>query len=251
MILESSRNPRWLSNTWLLAEERGGCGVIVDSGGPVEPLLGLIRREEIRITHILNTHHHPDHILENGRLRRELNAPVVAHVLDAARIPDCDLTVEDGQVLESGILRITCLHIPGHTAGQLAFLAGEAGGGEEALCFTGDTLFRGSVGGTCGPGHTTFADLRHSILEVLMALPPATRLLPGHMEPSTVAAEWERNPFIRAWRGLDPPAETACTALGRPATLLLRARDYDGGTKAWVRFRADGREDVVPGSRVS
>ncbi len=248
MILESSRNPRWLSNTWLLAEGPRGCGVIVDSGGPVEPLLEIVRREGIRITHILNTHHHPDHILENSRLRRELGAPIVAHLLDAERIPGCDLAVEDGRVLESGGQRITCLHIPGHTAGQLAFLAGEPG---EDLCFTGDTLFRGSVGGTRGPGHTTFADLRHSILDVLMALPPATRLLPGHMEPSTVAAEWEGNPFIRAWRGLDPPGEELCTALEKPAILLLRARDYDGGTKAWVRFREDGREDVVPGSRVS
>ena len=107
--------------------------------------------------------------------------------------------------------------------------------------FTGDTLFRGSVGGTRAPGHTSFEELRHSIMEVLMRLPKRTSVHPGHTEPTTVAEEWDGNPFIRMWRGLDRPVEKRCTALGQPATLLLRARDYDGGTKCWVRFDAGGR----------
>ena len=116
--------------------------------------------------------------------------------------------------------------------------------------FTGDTLFRESVGGTRAPGHATFEELRHSIMEVLMRLPKDMTVHPGHTEPTTIGEEWERNPFIRAWRGLDAPRETRCTALGLPATLLLRAKDYDGGTKCWVRFDEGNRLDVVPGSRV-
>jgi len=66
---------------------------------------------------------------------------------------------------------------------------------------------------------------------------------------STVGEEWESNRFIRVWRGLDPEGSEPCTALGEPATLVLLAEDYDGGTKAWVRW-SDGSDDIVPGSRV-
>jgi hydroxyacylglutathione hydrolase len=115
--------------------------------------------------------------------------------------------------------------------------------------FTGDTLFKNSVGGVKAPGHTTYTDLRDSIMGTLMELPPQTVIYPGHSEPTSVAAEWEANSFIRVWRGLDPEGAEPCVALGQPATLVLLGQDYDGGTKAWVRW-ADGSDDIVPGSRV-
>jgi hydroxyacylglutathione hydrolase len=115
--------------------------------------------------------------------------------------------------------------------------------------FTGDTLFKGSVGGVRAPGHTTYADLRHSIMDVLLTLPPETVIHPGHTDPTTVAGELESNPFVRIWRGVDPEGTEPCTAMGQPATLILFARDYDGGHKAWVRWE-DGSDDIVPGSQV-
>jgi glyoxylase-like metal-dependent hydrolase (beta-lactamase superfamily II) len=115
--------------------------------------------------------------------------------------------------------------------------------------FTGDTLFKDSVGGVKAPGHTTYTDLRDSIMGTLMELPGATVIYPGHADATTVAREWDSNPFIRVWRGLDPEGSAPCTALGEPATLVLLGADYDGGTKAWVRW-ADGADDIVPGSRV-
>jgi hypothetical protein len=65
-----------------------------------------------------------------------------------------------------------------------------------------------------------------------------------------VADELESNRFVRIWRGLDPEGAEDCTALGEPATLILLGDDYDGGHKAWVRW-PDGRDDIVPGSKVS
>ena len=83
----------------------------------------------------------------------------------------------------------------------------------------------------------------------LMELPPGTRVHPGHREPTTIGEEWERNPFVRIWRGLEEPGDEAVTVWGRPASMKLWAPDYDGGNKAWVRF---GDEDViVGGSQVS
>ncbi|HEX4622828.1 MAG TPA: hypothetical protein VH231_00105, partial [Solirubrobacteraceae bacterium] len=76
-----------------------------------------------------------------------------------------------------------------------------------------------------------------------------TDLLPGHTDATTVGEEWERNAFIRVWRGLDPEGNEPCTAMGEEATLVLLAPDYDGGKKAWVRW-PDGSDDIVPGSQV-
>lgn len=175
-------------------------------------------------------------------------------------------TVEAGQTLSFGGLEVRPLHTPGHTAGMLSFLVAPPAGskpvgaarsgagpggfqGGDAVVFTGDTLFRGSVGGVRAPGHTTYTDLRDSIMGTLMELPPETIVYPGHTDSTSVAREWEHNPFIRVWRGLDAEGSERCTALGEPATLILFAEDYDGGRKAWVRWD-DGRDDIVPGSRV-
>jgi hydroxyacylglutathione hydrolase len=115
--------------------------------------------------------------------------------------------------------------------------------------FTGDTLFKNSVGGVRAPGHTSYADLKHSIMDVLLQLPPETTIRPGHTDPTTVADELETNAFVRVWRGLDPEGSDHCTAMGEPATLVLLGDDYDGGHKAWVRWQ-DGADDIVPGSQV-
>ena len=129
--------------------------------------------------------------------------------------------------------------------GDAIFHRGPDGGG----VFTGDTLFKGSVGGVHAPGSTGFADIKTSIMDKLLKLPPGTHIHPGHTDPTTVADELEHNRFVRIWRGLDPEGDESCTALGEPATLILLGDDYDGGHKAWVRW-PDGADDIVPGSRV-
>jgi glyoxylase-like metal-dependent hydrolase (beta-lactamase superfamily II) len=179
-------------------------------------------------------------------------------------------SIEAGQTLRFGALQVCPLHTPGHTAGMLSFLVGhqpdDAGGqgapgraarsaapgglaGGGLVVFTGDTLFKNSVGGVKAPGHTTYTDLRDSIMGTLMELPPDTVIYPGHSEETSVTREWDSNAFIRVWRGLDAEGSQPCTALGQPATLVLLGADYDGGTKAWVRW-PDGSDDIVPGSRV-
>jgi hydroxyacylglutathione hydrolase len=99
------------------------------------------------------------------------------------------------------------------------------------------------------PGASGFEDLKHSIMDVLMELPPETIIYPGHTDSTTVAQEWDQNGFIRLWRGLDDEGTDKCTVWGDAATLILWAPDYDGGHKAWVRWE-DGRDDIVPGSQV-
>jgi hydroxyacylglutathione hydrolase len=169
---------------------------------------------------------------------------VLIHPLERDLVPAATGDLIPGQTLTSGGLTIEPLHTPGHTAGMVSLLIN----GSDV--FTGDTLFRSSVGGVRAPGHTTYADLKSSVMDTLLTLPPQTRIQPGHTEPTTVADELETNPFVRIWSGRDPEGDRPCTALDGPATLILLATDYDGGHKAWVRW-PDGRDDIVPGSRVA
>ena len=245
MIIERSMHPGWLSNAYLVADEPGGHGVIIDSGGPSDELLAKVDEHGVAVSHLLLTHHHADHVAENHVYKERFGVEILAHPLEAERLLDVDRTIEPGEkVLEVGGLSIGALHTPGHTDGMLNFVVN----GSDV--FTGDTLFKNSVGGVRAPGSTSFEDLKRSVMEVLMGLDPATRLHPGHTDPTTVGDEYERNAFVRVWRGVDAESDERCTVWEDPATLVLWGDDYDGGHKAWVRWDESGKDDIVPGSQV-
>lgn len=214
-------HPTYLSNAYLLADEPGGTAVFVDSGAPLEPLFDAVEREGVRVTHVLTTHGHHDHVEGHDELQRRFGVPATS-----------------GSV-ETGGLRIESLPTPGHSADGVSFVVN----GE--TCFSGDTLFKDAVGGT----GDDFAGVRNSVMDVLMALPHETRVLPGHTDETTIGREWEHNPFVRVWRGADAEGTERCRVGGEDATLVVWSPDYDGNGKAWVRF-ADGRDAIVGGSRV-
>jgi len=244
MLLERSMADGWLSNTYLIADKPGGTAALIDAGGPLGPLFEAIERESLTLKAVLLTHHHHDHVAELGDvLERYPDVEVLAHPLEREAVMGVTGTIEPGARVQVGDLDVEAIHTPGHTGGMLSFLV------DGADVFTGDTLFKNSVGGVRAPGHTTYADLKDSIMVRLMGLPLETKIHPGHTDPTTVAEEWEHNAFIRVWRGLDPEGDEPCTALGETATLVLLGDDYDGGHKAWVRW-PDGRDDIVPGSQV-
>ncbi|HEY1777793.1 MAG TPA: MBL fold metallo-hydrolase [Solirubrobacteraceae bacterium] len=247
MIIEYARNDQFLSNTYLVCDREGGSAVVIDAGGPLEPVFAAADRLSVTPSKVLLTHHHGDHVSEVPDLKaRWPRLPVLISPLERDSVSSATATIDAGERLSEGELVIRPLRTPGHTAGMLSFLVEHQG---SAAVFTGDTLFRGSVGGVRGPGHTTYQDLKDSIMGTLMELDGATVIHPGHSEPTTVAREWEHNQFIRIWRGLDKEGSQPCRALGEPATLILLGPDYDGGHKAWVRW-ANGADDIVPGSKV-
>ena len=206
----------YLSNAYLVADEEGGTAVFVDSGAPIDPLLAAAERWRVTPVAVLRTHGHHDHVEHEA----ELGVPAVTGDF------------------ESGGLSFQALPCPGHSDDGVSF----HGGG---LCFTGDTLFKDAVGGT----RTEFEAVRRSVMDVLMALPPETRVLPGHTEETTIGREWEENPFVRVWRGLDPEGNEPCRVGGADGVIVVWSPDYDGKGKAWVRF-ADGRDAIVGGSAV-
>lgn len=212
-------HPGWLSNAYLLADEPGGTAVFVDSGAPLEPLFAAVEREGLTVTHLLTTHADPDHVAGDDEILRRFDVPVVKGSL------------------ETGGLHVDALPTPGHKDDHLAFVV------NEAVCFSGDVLFRDAVGGG------DFDRIRRSVMEVLMPLPPETRVLPGHTDETTIGREWEQNPFVRVWRGEEPEGTEPVRVGGREATLVVWSPDYDGKGKAWVRFD-DGQDAIVGGSRV-
>jgi glyoxylase-like metal-dependent hydrolase (beta-lactamase superfamily II) len=224
MILERSMSDPWLSNTYLVAAGPEGDAFVVDAGGPVEPLIEKADEYGLDVTHVLLTHHHHDHVAELDSLtERWPAAKVLIHPAERSLVDGATGDLEPDQELEIGGLTVRTLHTPGHTAGMLSLLV------DGAELFTGDTLFKGSVGGVRAPGST---------------------IRPGHTDPTTVGDELASNRFVRIWRGEDGEDGRECTALGEQATLVLLGDDYDGGHKAWIRW-PDGRDDIVPGSKVS
>ena len=219
MLVERSMHPSWLSNAYLVADEPGGTAVFVDSGAPLEPLIEAVEREGLEPTHVLVTHGHADHVAGNDELRRRF-----------------DVRVTNGP-LEAGGLRIVALRTPGHSDDGVSFVV------NDELCFSGDTLFRDSVGGGRAAG------VAHSVMEVLMTLRHEMRVLPGHTEETTIGREWEENPFVRYWRRLEPPDGRRCRVYGHGATIVVWSPDYDGKGKALVRFE-DGSEQIVGASRI-
>jgi glyoxylase-like metal-dependent hydrolase (beta-lactamase superfamily II) len=218
VILERSMDDNWLSNAFLLGDEPGGVAVFVDSGAPLEPLLAAVERERLTPTHVLRTHGHPDHVAHEDDLTSRFGIPVVT-----------------GPV-ETGGLRIESIPTPGHSDDGVAFLV-------DGLCFSGDTLFRDAVGG--GPADV----VRDSVMERLMTLPHETRVLPGHTIETTIGREWERNPFVLYWRGLEPEVGGRCRVGDVDAVVLVESPDYDGKGKLLVRLEG-GEERIVGVSRV-
>ncbi len=244
MIIDRCEESNWLSNAYLIADRPGGHGVLMDGNGVIEPLLERVDRDAITVTHILLTHHHADHVVGIAELKARFGVPVAAHADTATEVDAglVDTILHDGDTIASGDLTFRAIDTPGHCAGHIAYLVNDE-------CFTADVLFRGTIGGNGSPGGN-FDRLQRSIMERLMTLPAATRVHPGHREPTTIGEEWENNPFIRLWRGLDTEGSDRCTVRERPATLLLWAPDYDGGNKALVRYD-DGEVAVVGGSQVT
>jgi hydroxyacylglutathione hydrolase len=221
LLVERSMHPDWLSNAYLVADEPGGRAVFVDSGAPLQPLLDVIERDDLTVTHILTTHGDSDHVAGHSALLERFDVPVWER---------------EGE-LETGGLRIQGLPTPGHADPHIAFLIDDA-------CFSGDVLFKDAVGG----GQDVPA-IRSSVMDVLMKLPPETRVLPGHTDETTIGREWEHNPFVRVWRGLDPEGDEPCRVAGHEGTIVVWSPDYDGKGKALVRF-ASGREMIIGGSHI-
>jgi hydroxyacylglutathione hydrolase len=212
VIIERSMHPGWLSNAYLAWDEANREGFFVDSGAPLEPLVEIAERESLKVTALLTTHSHADHVAGDSELEERFGVRGTQSVPWAQAIAT-----------------------PGHADDHVAFVV-------NGVCFSGDLLFKDAVGG--GPD----AEVIQASVMKLMELPDETRVFPGHTDATTIGRERGENPFLRYWLGGEALGE-ACRVAGDEAILVVWSPDYDGKGKALVRF-TDGRESIVGGSRV-
>ncbi|MDI9567594.1 MAG: MBL fold metallo-hydrolase [Bacillota bacterium] len=180
--------------------------IVIDPGGDPAPVLDELEREGLKLRYIINTHGHMDHIEGNQSLQEATGAPILIHKEDAGMLtspaqnlslfvgpelvsPPPGRLLADGDEISWGKQSLRVLHTPGHTPGSISL----AGGG---VVFSGDTLFARSVGRTDFPGGS-MGKLLVGIREKLLALPPETRVLPGHGPETTIGVEREKNPFLQ------------------------------------------------------
>jgi len=194
-------------NCFILGCEETKEGVVVDPGAEPEKVKAAIARLGLRITCVINTHGHFDHVGGNREVLEETGAQFLIHQEDvqflsravdiAARYgvttensPPPNRLLEEGMILSFGNCQIQVLHTPGHTPGGCClYLAGEG------VVITGDTLFADGVGRTDFPGGSQKV-LIESIRTRLLTLPDATRVYPGHGPSSTIGHERRHNPYI-------------------------------------------------------
>jgi hydroxyacylglutathione hydrolase len=195
------------ANSYIAACSRTGEAVLVDPGGDVDRVLGLLEPEGRRVVRIFVTHGHIDHVAGGARARAATGAPLQIHAADEGWLealprqaemfgfepvepPAVDHRHEDGEAFRVGEVDGVVLHTPGHSLGSCClWFAGEK------ILFTGDTLFAGSVGRTDLPGGDLDALFR-SIQEKLFPLGDGVRFYPGHGPAGLLAEERRANPFV-------------------------------------------------------
>ncbi len=252
--LQIERVPALQDNyLWLVREPESGYVAIVDPADPV-PVRAALKEKGWTLTHILNTHHHGDHVGGNLALKAEFDCTIVGPGPDAARIPGIDVRVDDGDTYRFGAAEAKVFFVPGHTRGHIAYWFPE-----HAALFCGDTLF--ALG--CGRVFEGTAEQMWGSLSRLRALPPETEVYCAHeytqsnarfaltvdpqnealrqraaqidrlraqniaTVPSTLGEEKRTNPFLRA----DEPA-------------VARAVGLEGADPVRVFAEVRARKDV-------
>ena len=193
-------------NCWVVGNRRTGEGICIDPGDQAEDVLALAKDMGVSIKAIANSHAHIDHILGVRGVKEATGARFLLHPSDleiargsammAERMlgrpveppPDPDGHLADGDEVDVAGLKLQVIHVPGHTQGSVAFYT-------EGMLFSGDTLFRSSIGRTDLPGGDYDQEMA-SIVDRLLALPDDTIVLPGHMEETRIGHERATNPFV-------------------------------------------------------
>ena len=216
LIIERRAVEPFFKNGFVVGCEDTREGVVIDPGDEVAELLAAVGRQKLKITHILLTHAHLDHVTGVARAKRALDVPVLLHPADnflyervveqgqmfGIRVepqPPIDRFFKNDETLRFGRYQVRVLHTPGHCPGGVCLAVGreshESKESKEPTLFVGDTLFAGSIGRTDLPGGDLETLLR-SIRNVLFAFPDDTVVWSGHGEQTTIGRERRTNPFL-------------------------------------------------------
>ncbi len=199
-------------NCSIVADPESREAIVIDPGDEADRILDRLSRLGLRAVVLLHTHAHFDHVGASALLSKETGAPILMHEGDVAlyaamkrqammfgiQLPEPGTVgrrVADGETVACGSGALEVLHTPGHSLGSLCFRMV----GERPVLFSGDTLFRRSIGRTDLPGGSYDAILA-SIQDRLLPLPGDLPVIPGHGEETTIGEEARLNPFVGSSR---------------------------------------------------
>ena len=192
-------------NCYVISDDNG-IGAVIDPGGNAERILAYIKKENLDIRYVLNTHGHGDHIGADDAVRDGTGAPLYIHAADADMLTDArknlsafmgyqalarpaDVLLHGGEEITVGDIKLKVVCTPGHSAGGVCFVG-------EGFVFSGDALFADSIGRTDFPGGSQ-VELVSSIKRELMVLPDETEVYPGHGPKTTIGWEKVYNPYLQ------------------------------------------------------
>ncbi len=193
------------ANTHILYTKDGGEAVVFDCGGDEDRLIEFLGAHDLALKAIILTHGHSDHICGVNGLKAATGAPIIAHEAEKDMLlnPDYNLSsgigtmpttidvdtyVKDGDVMELICETFTFIHTPGHTFGGMCIMVGDE-------LFTGDTLFKGSIGRTDLYGGNI--QTMRKTLERIKTLPHRLRVHCGHGPSTRLRDEVNTNPYLR------------------------------------------------------
>lgn len=192
------------TNCYIVWDENTKKGFLIDPGFEAQRIKKKVQEEKIQLEALLNTHGHIDHIGEN----KSFDLPIYIHKDDndylsnpeknmsqyigiAQTSPRATHLLEDNEEIMVAGITVKVLHTPGHTPGCVCYLIGEC-------LFSGDTLFKGSIGRTDLPGGDS-RKIMESIKNVIVPLPGYLKIYPGHGEVTTLEKEKRENYFLINW----------------------------------------------------
>ena len=196
-------------NCSIVADEQTRAGIVIDPGGDFDAIRDWLEQQGLKVSAIVHTHTHIDHVGATAPLQRYSGAeahiheadrflyrmlPVQAALIGVPLVESCEMlgTLDDDRSFSFGPFELGVIHTPGHTPGSVSF---RVSAGDEQFLFSGDTLFKRSIGRTdlWGGDHE---QIQRSLKERVMTLPEATRVVPGHGPETTLASELKHNPFL-------------------------------------------------------
>lgn len=195
-------------NCSVIGDENTHEALVIDPGDDVETILEILQKHGLRLTQIVVTHAHIDHIGGAVKLKNLTGAPLLLNENDDALLKlldvqaswlgmkdpgvvSIDAPLREGDTLRIGEIDASVIHTPGHTQGSICLFLGT-----QNTLIAGDTLFQGSIGRTDLPGGS-FEQIIRSIHQKLLVLPDETIVVPGHGPSTTIEEERERNPFLQ------------------------------------------------------
>ena len=155
--------------TYLLEDEDTGVAIVIDPSWDLPDLLQTIKRNNMKVKYIVNTHYHFDHTIGNDFMAKSTDAKIIQHKASTLKN---DLTVSDGDQIKFGNYEVTVFHTPGHSKDSICLVG-------DGKIFSGDTLFVGNCGRVDLPGGSA-RELYHSLFDIVSKMNESFVLYPGH-----------------------------------------------------------------------